>query len=715
MSEPHPRLAGQKDLRAPDVVIGADTIVTVGGLILEKPVDKRDAYRMLSRLSGQEHSVFTGVAIVHCSSTGTELDTEVSEFYEETTVKFSELSEELLWEYIHSGEPMDKAGGYGIQALGGMLVEYVHGDFLNVVGFPLNRFCHDSIPAVDTFEVPSDLDAGCAGPAPTTAGGDGDAEAQGHCPCPSGAAWGPAHTDSDPGARGPQDTARNGAVETLAPFPAGLLQLMESLQTSQTAAGIAGAVDASVWTVERLLDLCTAAGLLEKTERGYRNTDSAALYLVSDAECSLRDFGLHSGHRTGHVRTHPEATIREGGRQPQESGHHGEQTKPRSPPARRGLTELTARQLATAFDLSRFRSACHLGGPLLRDGDPEADLYILCGTPGGRMDGGVDVDELLRTVAAHCRPGGGVLLAEAVLEEGQSVPRTGVTQPLGERRPRSLGEYRVLLARHGFGDLQVQHASKQIAADKQYKGIVDCIVRIPKEQGVLSFWRGNLANVIRYFPTQALNFAFKDKYKQIFLGGVDKHTQFWRYFAGNLASGGAAGATSLCFVYPLDFARTRLAADVGKSGTEREFKGLGDCLVKITKSDGLRGLYQGFSVSVQGIIIYRAAYFGVYDTAKGMLPDPKNTHIVVSWMIAQTVTAVAGVVSYPFDTVRRRMMMQSGRKGADIMYTGTLDCWRKILKDEGGKAFFKGAWSNVLRGMGGAFVLVLYDELKKVI
>lgn len=143
------------------------------------------------------------------------------------------------------------------------------------------------------------------------------------------------------------------------------------------------------------------------------------------------------------------------------------------------------------------------------------------------------------------------------------------------------------------------------------------MVRIPKEQGFLSFWRGNLANVIRYFPTQALNFAFKDKYKQIFLGGVDRHKQFWRYFAGNLASGGAAGATSLCFVYPLDFARTRLAADVGKGSEQREFSGLGDCLTKIFKSDGLKGLYQGFSVSVQGIIIYRAAYFGVYDTAKG--------------------------------------------------------------------------------------------------
>merc|ERR1712137_118584 len=263
--------------------------------------------------------------------------------------------------------------------------------------------------------------------------------------------------------------------------------------------------------------------------------------------------------------------------------------------------------------------------------------------------------------------------------------------------------------------LQVQHVSKQIAADQRYKGIVDAFVRIPKEQGMLSFWRGNLANVIRYFPTQALNFAFKDVYKQIFMSGVDKKTQFWRWFAANLASGGAAGATSLCFVYPLDFARTRLAADVGKDGA-REFKGLGDCLVKVAKSDGVKGLYQGFNVSVQGIIIYRAAYFGMYDTAKGMLPNGgKDAGILVSWAIAQTVTACAGFASYPFDTVRRRMMMQSGRKGADIMYSGTIDCWRKIARDEGGKAFFKGAWSNVLRGMGGAFVLVLYDELKKLL
>lgn len=258
--------------------------------------------------------------------------------------------------------------------------------------------------------------------------------------------------------------------------------------------------------------------------------------------------------------------------------------------------------------------------------------------------------------------------------------------------------------------LQVQHVSKQISVDQRYKGIVDAFVRIPKEQGFLAFWRGNLANVIRYFPTQALNFAFKDKYKQVFLGGVDKNQQFMRYFLGNLASGGAAGATSLCFVYPLDFARTRLAADVGKAGAEREFSGLGNCLSKIYKSDGMVGLYRGFGVSVQGIIIYRAAYFGFFDTAKGMLPDPKNTPFLISWAIAQTVTTVAGIISYPFDTVRRRMMMQSGR--SDKLYKNTIDCWGKIYKTEGGNAFFKGAFSNVLRGTGGALVLVLYDEIK---
>lgn len=255
--------------------------------------------------------------------------------------------------------------------------------------------------------------------------------------------------------------------------------------------------------------------------------------------------------------------------------------------------------------------------------------------------------------------------------------------------------------------LQVQDASATISADKKYKGIIDVLVRVPKEQGFVALWRGNFANVIRYFPTQALNFAFKDTIKGLF-PNYDKRKDFWKFFGTNLASGGLAGASSLCFVYPLDFARTRLAADVGK-GTSREFKGLGDCLVKIAKSDGPIGLYRGFFVSVQGIIIYRASYFGMFDTAKGMLAGDQKLNFFAAWGIAQVVTVGSGVLSYPWDTVRRRMMMQSGRK--DILYKNTLDCAAKIIKNEGMGAMFKGALSNVFRGTGGALVLAIYDEL----
>lgn len=165
-------------------------------------------------------------------------------------------------------------------------------------------------------------------------------------------------------------------------------------------------------------------------------------------------------------------------------------------------------------------------------------------------------------------------------------------------------------------------------------------------------------------------------------------------------------------MYPLDFARTRLAADVGK-GVNRQFTGLTNCISTVYKQSGMKGLYGGFGVSVGGIIVYRAAFFGGFDTAKGMLlKDPKNPPILLSWLIAQCVTTAAGVVSYPFDTVRRRIMMQAGRK--EKMYTGTLDCWRKILVNEGPRAFFKGALSNALRGSGGALVLVLYDQFQKV-
>ena len=134
--------------------------------------------------------------------------------------------------------------------------------------------------------------------------------------------------------------------------------------------------------------------------------------------------------------------------------------------------------------------------------------------------------------------------------------------------------------------------------------------------GLISFWRGNLANCIRYFPTQALNFAFKDKVKAAFK--ASKTDSYGMKFSKNIASGGAAGALSLCFVYSLDYARTRLANDAksGKKGGERQFNGIIDVYTKTLKSDGIVGLYRGFVISCVGIMVYRGCYFGFYDTLK---------------------------------------------------------------------------------------------------
>jgi len=263
--------------------------------------------------------------------------------------------------------------------------------------------------------------------------------------------------------------------------------------------------------------------------------------------------------------------------------------------------------------------------------------------------------------------------------------------------------------------LQNQAASHHMAKSGHvpYTGMVNCFVRVAKEEGTIALWRGNMANIIRYFPTQAISLSCKDKY-QAMLPNYNKKTEFWKFFGKMLFTGGMAGATALCFVYPLDFARTRMGVDTGKSVAERQFKGIGDCVKQIYKADGFTGLYQGFGISLFGIIIFRACFFGSYDTMKAMAyDDPSKAPIWAAFAFGFAAETIAGLVAYPIDTVRRRLMMQSGVPAEERFYSGTIDCTKKIMQKEGGAAFFKGAGSNVLRGLGGAIVLAVYDEFKK--
>ena len=116
---------------ADDLIIAADTVVALDGRVLGKPRDQEEAFAMLSALSGREHRVYTGVTVLGGGRAATE--------HEETAVAFRALSPEEIRDYIATGEPMDKAGAYGIQGVGALLVQGIRGDYCNVVGLPLFR------------------------------------------------------------------------------------------------------------------------------------------------------------------------------------------------------------------------------------------------------------------------------------------------------------------------------------------------------------------------------------------------------------------------------------------------------------------------------------------------------------------------------------------------------------------------------------------------
>ncbi|TSL16062.1 N-acetylserotonin O-methyltransferase-like protein [Bagarius yarrelli] len=519
-------------LKKPDIVIGADTVVTVDGLILEKPVDKKDAYCMLSRLSGKEHSVFTGVVIVLCQEkAGGETEHKVVDFYEETKVKFTELSEEMLWEYIDSGEPMDKAGGYGIQALGGMLVEYVHGDFLNVVGFPLNHFCkqlgmiYNTPPKSPASKIMQ----------------KNPAKSNGLCTavnCLSDKSVQP-DISSSINSNSVEAEATKSNTEG---FPHNLIELLDGFKASKTlfiasklgvfdilngesltVKEIANRINASVLGTEKLLDAAVSIGLLQKLkclddEPVYRNTEQARQFLVSFSPQSLHSYVLHCNDMIWPLFTHLEDAVREGTNQREKAfGKKSENVfqdvycknhdvMMRFMNAMHSIAKITGRDVATAFDLSRFRTACDVGGctgamayeftkahpnlsvtvfdlpavvemkshfqPIEQDrrvsfvaGDffkddlPKADLYILARILHDWSD--EKVHELLSNLSATCTLGCGLLLAEILLDEEKTRPSRAQLQALSmtEGKQRSATEYSNLMKKHGFSPVHTQYTN----------------------------------------------------------------------------------------------------------------------------------------------------------------------------------------------------------------------------------------------------------------
>jgi solute carrier family 25 (adenine nucleotide translocator) protein 4/5/6/31 len=249
---------------------------------------------------------------------------------------------------------------------------------------------------------------------------------------------------------------------------------------------------------------------------------------------------------------------------------------------------------------------------------------------------------------------------------------------------------------------------RQGRLERPFKGIVDCTRWIYEKEGFAAFWRSNFTNCIRYFPTQALNFSFKGQVKRLDALKPSKKDSYGLALTKNITAGGLAGGGSLLFVYSLDYARTRLANDLKGKGGERQFTGIIDVYRKTLAADGIAGLYRGFVISFVGIFVYRGMYFGLYDTVMPILGN--ETPLLVRFAVGYVVTVVAGLASYPIDTIRRRMMMTSG---TGVKYNGSIDCAVQIWKKEGIKSYFKGAGANILRGIAGAGVLAGFDFVQQ--
>ena len=244
------------------------------------------------------------------------------------------------------------------------------------------------------------------------------------------------------------------------------------------------------------------------------------------------------------------------------------------------------------------------------------------------------------------------------------------------------------------------------------EGALDCARRIFEREGWRGFYRGNLANVLRYFPTQAFNFAFKDKIKRL-MPKVDRKKHPWRAFAVNIVSGGIAGAGSLVLVYPLDTARTQLLICTNDDGSPKYANMVG--FFRDWNGD-VRKLYEGYVVSVAGIIPFRAIYFIVNDTLRAILPwirDEGLKGLVSKFTCAQAAALCAAYASFPFDTVRRRLQVDAQRPLGERRYKGNLDCLKKVYRVEGVRALFRGAGYNAVRTVTSALALVAYGELKK--
>lgn len=231
---------------------------------------------------------------------------------------------------------------------------------------------------------------------------------------------------------------------------------------------------------------------------------------------------------------------------------------------------------------------------------------------------------------------------------------------------------------------------------------------IYKDSGWRGFFLGNGTNVLKIAPETGVKFLTYDRFKRIVCQDVNAPKAFER-----LICGGIAGVFSQLVIYPLEITKTRLAlAPIGL------YKGIGDCIAKIIKFEGCRGLYKGLQASITGVVPYASIDLAVYNTLRDHYSE-KNTKEPgpLTLLMCGAVSSISGqIFSYPFAVIRTRLQSQGmpGIKGPK--YDGMRDCIRKISKNEGVKGFYKGILPNFMKTVPAISIsYVVFENTKRAL
>ncbi|XP_042396953.1 mitochondrial carrier protein CoAc2-like [Zingiber officinale] len=257
-------------------------------------------------------------------------------------------------------------------------------------------------------------------------------------------------------------------------------------------------------------------------------------------------------------------------------------------------------------------------------------------------------------------------------------------------------------------------------AEFQSIGLLGSFRKIVQTEGLLGFYRGNGASVARIVPYAALHYMAYEQYRRwIVLGfpNIGKGPVL------DLVSGSIAGGTAVIFTYPLDLVRTKLAFQVvGPSRLkdrklyslpEQVYRGILDCILKIYKQNGLRGLYRGVGPSLYGIFPYSGLKFYFYEEMKSHVPEDHKKGISVKLACGSVAGLLGQTLTYPLDVVRRQMQVEALSTANNEMGRGTFGSLVMIIQTQGWRQLFSGLSINYLKVVPSVAIgFTAYDVMK---